>query len=48
MERSTTGGSEWDLRRGDGDGNQDEPLNVLPLLVPPDGIPASTPESQAE
>lgn len=43
MERSTIGGSEWDLRRGDGDGNHDEPLTVVV-----EGISASTPESQAE
>lgn len=51
MERSTIGGSEWDLRRGDGGGNQDEPPWVLLLLLVVaalDGISASTPESQAE
>lgn len=52
MERSTIGGSEWDLRRGDGDGNHDEPPRVLLLLLllvaALDGISASTPESQAE
>lgn len=44
MERSTIGGSEWDLRRGDGDGKEDEPLTAVVV----EGISASTPESQAE
>lgn len=46
MERSTIGGSEWDLRRGDGDGKEDEPLTAVVAVV--EGISASTPESQAE